>query len=866
MLSEVLVTSAPTALQAGRSGFATVLRSRGLHPELQSFMEACSGYRHLFPQGDPRNPAIFTYTRTEIISGEFGVFSRVLDCGSDYSGRSNKLAHHFAAPLALLRSNAHASPPVVLQELRSLHLFAREWNGPPREVDTRPDIAIPEHRGGLCESWGRVAGDPGWAGVLADRVANRQPVWLLLPDLTDALTLLQEAFALIPPRQRWTTSFTTYALATSGYDISVSTPDTIESQTILSQHPDLVLNVAEPPLLEGHSRLIEAARGNAEMPWRMSDTRLVTPVPASPRLHKPEDDRGPLTTTRSAIPSMPSIPHRPTPPPVDLSAAYDFEDVRIGDLTPAPNADTATHVPPDRPRILGLLLALGIVTVLFFGIAGGLAWDSMRRGPESIVGRTLLAIRSERVPSDQQGQLPSGDSTADETIDVAPEVEAPKRDIVHLPLTALTTPSPTQPLELVRVYETDFPNTIERLALLQLTDLASPTFSLGPPLTRNAIVVWPCFSESQSQDQQQIGEFRLAPNALSFLKNTEVADPAAFVGLDTCILSLESGSTNTSYVQLAMPQSTVAAELLPASGITDSGAAFVMRTELPTSAWAASIDRVGIPIWLDITLWSPTRSVVWNEDHVPISPTAFSHPLTCDALNDDGVPVPLEYRLTLEDDSATFEVTAFPYADHATFTTLCHAIREGSPVPFEDALWPYVVSEIRSSLQHVKTSVSPSPWQTHFDALSARLEAELKPDADSGYQSYLSALETLLLQRMTPTPSPPGADTSSPTEAPQSDPRSLDPGLLHGWIRERSTALAASNPSEWGDDEWHTHALLQLFLRMQHLEAGVALHGLPDQPTALHRTVGFRIGYDWPSPLLPTPQPSAIGVMIWRSL
>ena len=60
---ELVYTSSPRGLLAGRSGFSTVAMTAGFPPNLISPIENMSGYRNLFPPGHPdadRNPVNYS--------------------------------------------------------------------------------------------------------------------------------------------------------------------------------------------------------------------------------------------------------------------------------------------------------------------------------------------------------------------------------------------------------------------------------------------------------------------------------------------------------------------------------------------------------------------------------------------------------------------------------------------------------------------------------------------------------------------------------------------------------------------------------------------------------------------------------------
>ena len=60
-------------------------------------LEAMSSYRHLYPPESDRaasNPIAFSHQRVNLGGQTVSVLSRVAAYGTDYSGRTNKLAHH----------------------------------------------------------------------------------------------------------------------------------------------------------------------------------------------------------------------------------------------------------------------------------------------------------------------------------------------------------------------------------------------------------------------------------------------------------------------------------------------------------------------------------------------------------------------------------------------------------------------------------------------------------------------------------------------------------------------------------------------------------------------------------------------------
>jgi GTPase-associated protein 1, N-terminal domain type 2/GTPase-associated protein 1, middle domain len=203
VIQELIFTSAPRGLQLGKSGFCTVASTVGMAGNLAKQLESLSGYRHLAPAGSAENPAVFSFLTSKIGGELFYVLSRVADAGLDYSKRSNKFAHH----LATTRSEELGSGPT---DLFYSDGFYTEWDKdpqslPPRRISTQPRLVT------VCQQWGAVTGDPGWAGVAAEALKEGRQVYLIVNPQQPALELVDELLRLFPPSARWQYPFTTFA-------------------------------------------------------------------------------------------------------------------------------------------------------------------------------------------------------------------------------------------------------------------------------------------------------------------------------------------------------------------------------------------------------------------------------------------------------------------------------------------------------------------------------------------------------------------------------------------------------------------------------------------------------------------------------
>src|SRR5688572_8565406 len=161
MSQEILYTSAPQGLRPGSFGFCTVATTPGMATSLAERLEALSGYRHAHPPGHPHNPVVHSHLVLKVGGQRLHVLSRIADAGLDYSQRTNKLAHHVAFDVAEL---SPAGPAWVLAQPG---FSETTWSGSPHILAAGRKAPRGSLEPQICQAWHRIAGDAGWAGVLA---------------------------------------------------------------------------------------------------------------------------------------------------------------------------------------------------------------------------------------------------------------------------------------------------------------------------------------------------------------------------------------------------------------------------------------------------------------------------------------------------------------------------------------------------------------------------------------------------------------------------------------------------------------------------------------------------------------------------
>lgn len=212
MSFELVVTSAPKGLRPGSRGFSSVGFTEGMPANYVQFCESISGYVHVFTPEHPnytKNPPAFSHLLAPLGGRTFSILSRVGSCGLDYTGRSNKLAHH----VMISPEERPDQGPAVL--MNSAGLFMDQWSGPPRYFPPNntklPRTEIASFR---PKTWERMLGAPDGAGILAQTFldAPQKPSFILFEpeQAMDVLPLLAEAQALLPAMRRWDVTFSTY--------------------------------------------------------------------------------------------------------------------------------------------------------------------------------------------------------------------------------------------------------------------------------------------------------------------------------------------------------------------------------------------------------------------------------------------------------------------------------------------------------------------------------------------------------------------------------------------------------------------------------------------------------------------------------
>ena len=207
MSFELVFTSASRGLRRGASGFCTVAATDGIPRALQDKLESLSGYRHTEAAHGHAPPVNHSHLTIRIQRKIYHVLSRIGDPGMDYSGRSNKIAHHLALESPELEQFPQGPSPLFSDE----GFWFESWDSEPQVLEPN---RLPRSRAEVVDgfsTWEELFGDAGWAGILGHAVADgMKSVSVIVPSTMGTLTLLNEALQLVPPQDRWKVCFSTY--------------------------------------------------------------------------------------------------------------------------------------------------------------------------------------------------------------------------------------------------------------------------------------------------------------------------------------------------------------------------------------------------------------------------------------------------------------------------------------------------------------------------------------------------------------------------------------------------------------------------------------------------------------------------------
>lgn len=202
-MEQLIYTSAPRLLDAGKSGFGTIARGRDIPRALVNYLERISTFDRAAGVD-----SLLYYTVFSAAGLRFHIFSRVQDCGADYTGRTNHVAHHFiaeegSAEYAALSAGTPAGTMLALQAQ-----WCKRWDDAPRWLESTPlPTSLPK---GEKFAWTRMTDNQENAGWLCAEEYHQGATLVFDCEISaeQALGLLHDAY-LRRPDHGWGIGFCT---------------------------------------------------------------------------------------------------------------------------------------------------------------------------------------------------------------------------------------------------------------------------------------------------------------------------------------------------------------------------------------------------------------------------------------------------------------------------------------------------------------------------------------------------------------------------------------------------------------------------------------------------------------------------------
>ena len=273
---QLIFTSAPRGLVAGRSGYCTVARHRSIPDRLAQILESL-GTPHQNPEG-----ATFTFRIIEASNANWFVLSRFVARGLDYSQRDNRLAHH----LIFTAEEAAVLPPPSAMAFR-WNGWLTEWTKEPTWLTEDPRPLILDKAPPLrpASAWREFSGTGAKAAWLVNEVGPTTLCLTQPPEDKILLRLLAESAALLG-NSSWYATFTSNVIVTGsdGFHWAVGLvagrPEINLSQTQQLPAPTSELarqaatgNSATIPVRaagEKNSSAVKSAKSNqSKLPWNI---------------------------------------------------------------------------------------------------------------------------------------------------------------------------------------------------------------------------------------------------------------------------------------------------------------------------------------------------------------------------------------------------------------------------------------------------------------------------------------------------------------------------------------------------------------------------------------------------------------------
>lgn len=210
-------TGSKGGIRPNSRGYCTVAHTRGMPVNYVELEENLCRYRSIYGVEDAnyaKNPVACQHFHLVIGGQRLWHLSRTGVCGDSVTGRNNYVAHCLLLSASEVGNLPGGPAATLLHERDSLR--ATEWDQAPLLFPAQRRLSaqvLPDDP--QLPTWDALAGDAGWAGVLAQSTLPSSPPCVILFDPMQhsaevLLRMINEAMTLLPAAKRWDVTFSTY--------------------------------------------------------------------------------------------------------------------------------------------------------------------------------------------------------------------------------------------------------------------------------------------------------------------------------------------------------------------------------------------------------------------------------------------------------------------------------------------------------------------------------------------------------------------------------------------------------------------------------------------------------------------------------
>lgn len=347
MAWQLIYTSSPRLLEAGRTGFGTVAKHRDISGVLTGKLESISQFARLAGYNPDR--IIYTHRILEAGSRSYHVLSCIQNAGSDYSGRTNHIAHHLIVHAEEVASLSQRG--VTPLDILYLMEWRTNWEGNSRFLDSTEEVDLSNSIAHNFSVWSTLTGKPDHSRLPWSPEAAKG-CYVLVPQHVDARYILGETM-IHNVAKSWDMTFTTHLEPNDGLGdfrwICLPPDSPARSQVDVSARP--VYDLLHPDFLPVPPAPIKAAV-HSPIPKQTIQYTLKPPAPTDVADKASSWGMEMLAPQRPAQRAVPALPLKHVP---------------------------LRELPMSRKKLPALTLVLVTLGILVVGFAFWQQWEKQQK-------------------------------------------------------------------------------------------------------------------------------------------------------------------------------------------------------------------------------------------------------------------------------------------------------------------------------------------------------------------------------------------------------------------------------------------------------------------------------------------------------